>query len=794
MGAALSKEDARDVVQAAAQDPFPYFSPHPVDRRTAAESASLVNAISAVGTRQRRRESDHDKLPPIVSTAPLRSANVHPTASGKLPKRIAGAYNTHSAQQPQVSGKGILPMRQAARDKARPDIYDVIESPQKPPQSAQAVRSSGFEGPEARKRTQQGEQEVHTPTISLKRMRKDNPSDVNPSKKTAGRRTRQTADMASSKNNAVAMNAGTRRMTRSTAKDAVAEPDNEELQQGTGHARPGQHNNLKPPQSGRKESQGPQEPTHAVPDQVTPKIRKRGRPKRISQLAATRGATMQESTEDAANVHAEEPERDSPQDIFESAQPAMPVDVSGRPAHRQSPQVVVTKEVSRSAAEEPNGSKQATAGASPRSDPPDDARSTSPQNQSAEAVRQQQQRQAKFPKNRGQNQKTKPTQDSSRYLSKRLREEDRIGNDEFEHTVEDEQVLGQKVTLMEIFEGLKAIGIQKRDGKNHQHHFDLLTETGEAVAAACQKAKDCYVKLAQTESGNGKLRSTLDEAMGEVYMHTEALNADTTEEDSDDLVLDVYALIFHILVSLLRRAILSYVHVSTISSGSGALPAPALEEIVDILDLIGDLDLRAKEWKSKPHNDYCVVRSVRNGIVVPVRKVSEVFSKYPQKREEEARRRKREALKQEQMRRREEQEALEEEDDKRLAEQEAQWDELIIARLLLETDPRRCRSHHLTKHDREVTDWGIDANGEPFEREDMFSARHTGERPLYNPEACQEWPDEHIDALMEELEKASRTCKGTVFSLFHSRQKPQQLTRQRTYRCRSLQASHNEAL
>ncbi|EON68136.1 hypothetical protein W97_07285 [Coniosporium apollinis CBS 100218] len=662
------------------------------------------------------------------------------------------------------------------RSNLKLDIYDVIESPQKPPQSAQAVRSSGFKGPEARKRTRQGDQEEVPTPISPKRMRKDNAGDVNLPKETAGRRTRQTAGMASSKNNAVAMNAGTRRMTKSTAKDAVAEPDNGELQQGTKHARPGQHNYLKHPQNGRKEGQGPQEPTHAVPDQVTPKIRKRGRPKRISQLADMRGATMQESTEDAANVHAEEPERDGPQDVLESAQPAMPVDVSGRPAHRQSPQVIVTKEVLRSAAEEPNKSKQAIAGASPRSDPHDDAWLPSPQNQSAEAVRQQQQRQAESPKDRGQNQKTKPTQDSSRYLSKRLREEDRLGNDEFEHTVEDKQVLGQKDTLMEIFEGLKAIGVQKRDGKNHRHHFDLLTETGEAVAAACQKAKDCYVKLAQTESGNGKLRSRLDEAVGEVYMHTEALNADTTEEDSDDLVLDVYALIFHVLVSLLRRAILSHVHVSTISSGSGALPAPALEEIVCLLDLIGDLDLRAKEWKSKPHNDYCVVRSVRNGIVVPVRKVSEAFSKYQQKREEEARRRKRQALKQEQMRRREEQEALEEEEDRRLAEQEAQWDELIITRLLLETDPRRCRSYHLVKYDREVTDWGIDANGEPFEREDMFSARHTDERPLYNPEACQEWPDEHIDALMEELEKVSKTCKGTVFSLFHSRQKPQQLT------------------
>ncbi|KAJ9667362.1 hypothetical protein H2201_002563 [Coniosporium apollinis] len=774
MGAALSKEDTKDVVQAAARELYTPFSPRAVDRQTAAESASLVNASSAVGTRSRRRGPDHDKPPLAVSTALSRSANVQPTASGKL-KRISGAYSTRSAQQPQINGKAPLPTKQAARNKPRPDTYDVIESPQKPPQSAQAVRSSGFEGsPDARKRIQQGDrEEAHTLSISPKRVRKDNAGDENPPKKAAGRRT---AGTVSGAQNAVAVNASTRRAMRSTANDVAAGPEHLELQWETGHGRRGQHSDLRSSHSGQKKGQDPQAPAHVVPSPDIPKARKRGWPKKSTQLADTNGDTLQESTEGASNAHAEEPEQDGPQGVAGSAQPAVPVDVSGRFAQRQSPQVVVTKEVPRPAVEEPSESGRAIAGTSPRSDPHDDVRTTSPQDQSAEAPLQLQQRPTETHKDQGQNKKTKPTQGSSMCLSKRLREEDRRENDEFERIVEDDQVLGQKDTLMGIFEGLKAIGLQKREAKRHRYHFDFLTKTGEEVATACEKAKDCYLKLAQTEDGNTEVRNRLDEAMGEIYIHTEALNANTTGEDPDDLVLDVYALIFHVLVSLLRTAILASIGHSEISSGSGVLPAPALEEIVGLLDLIEDLELRARKWEQKPDSDYCVVRPVRNGIVAPARKVSEVFSKYLQKREKEARKRKQEAFKQEQMRRREEQEAQEEEQDKRLAEQEAQWDELIIARLLLETDPRRCRSHHLAKQDREVTDWGIDANGEPFEREDMFSARRAGNRPLYNPEACQEWPDEHIDALMEELEKASEKYSGTVLFPGYSAQKHERLT------------------
>lgn len=728
MGATLSKPDAADEIEASAREVYRSSSGKTVkftDEDLTAESASLLNRSRSIGT---TRISPDQRSRNTRSSTSTKGSNQqsNPQASGKLrrPSHLTGHEKVHSR-----SSKTL-----------RRDLYDVGESPQKPPPSAQSKASRASQDARASR-------VLRSSDVSTVLAKQDE-RDARLAKRQRSN-SGQPVRIPSPVDEPTPIKGG-KRISRGAAAPVNSPPTSRKT--AAKHSRNNQHrlqtldtHLVEPSETSDKTLPDARGGSAVAQSAVSPELvaslsvkaadtspalsRRRGRSGRRVRRAPSTEATK--TNDDGTHNGIDDAVLSAIEDSRAATRHMSPsVVIDARKGERPGPARSAGDKEPISERSMPNARSSKS---SPRDEDPKPAPHGTAANEDLDNTAA-----ANGADQDGAN------QDGNNHYGE--------SNEDISGSEEDEGLYGQRAILNRIFVSLGDIGVQRQGGSKRKRRFSAETQTGADLSGACSKARAMYRQLQTAGESHDDLASVKDalmELLAEIREKTHDLNPGDSEEGVEMLVQDVWALIFPNLTKLLREAIRYYD-----MSSSEKESIYVLAELVKIVLELGE---RAASWKTKPPSDLAIVKPVRNNVIAPLKRVGQAFEVEIRKRwrsEEEERQRRKHAK---QLKKKQEQERLRREEDERLHEWGERRSAMYLARIQAEPDSRRYRHLRMPKARPATSD--IDANGEPYERMVFFKSRSSvdpvpgGVGNTIDDDA--DWSEEQELALLEGLEEFS---------------------------------------
>ncbi|KAF2482436.1 hypothetical protein BDY17DRAFT_298530 [Neohortaea acidophila] len=330
-----------------------------------------------------------------------------------------------------------------------------------------------------------------------------------------------------------------------------------------------------------------------------------------------------------------------------------------------------------------------------------------------------------------------------------------------------ERLYWQWLPLQRIFENVKWVGCNTKDGERQpQHRLKQKDRQVKIVLGLCNDAMQRYTHL---RDHSGTLENGEDPApvLRDISEKVDDLRGANREHLPDftnrKQATEIYFHLIPTLVKLLQHAIDCYLAMDNDNMAPGQITIGRLRIVMNMIEMILELAAAAKRKYIRPLPVYCVVDPVHNGLAVPLRNVLEAFKRdierhglavRRQKRsEEEARQR---ALQLEQKERQDSQRT-------RIRQLQDKWVRLHNERWAAEPDFKSVQKmNHLEIPSNLHREY--DHNGEVFSRQQVFVPR-VGPPPGFIDAAAEvEWTQTELLALCDGLQEyaGERVLERTI--------------------------------
>lgn len=332
--------------------------------------------------------------------------------------------------------------------------------------------------------------------------------------------------------------------------------------------------------------------------------------------------------------------------------------------------------------------------------------------------------------------------------------------------------------LQAALAGVYHVGLARVNQKEYRHRIKITAPVIRELADACKEMND-HIDILQDagrpDEQTGELEPELKQRLLDLFNHAGVVLDDAADNDAD-LIEQVYA---HAIPELTRvlKSLLVYFESCDSFSVSTKLSRLHLRTAMKLIRTITDLEEQVRTFKERhkielePKN---LIRPVHNEIYLNLKDVHSAFAQLVSAEQKEKARTEAAARRASLQRIQDEEEERERLERRARRHVRERWETLHACRraqfldgktFFARTLEEKIELRHLNTipldHPERQGTLELDANGQPFERVEVFAQRNSlapGFRPKHEAE---EWPLEHSRALGEGLARFAGMSEGT---------------------------------